>query len=54
MSRVKFGDFPDGKTIDDYPEDTIFVLDDSEVEKDEWALEALEERKKLQKEKSAR
>lgn len=56
MIEVKFEDIPDGKSIDDYPEDTIFVLDDSEVEKDEWALAAKREREreKLQREKNVK
>lgn len=28
--KIKFGDIPPGKTFDDYPEDTLFMLDDHE------------------------
>lgn len=28
MPIIRFSDIPDGKTVDDYPEDTLFVLDD--------------------------
>lgn len=31
---VKFSEMPFGKTFDDYPEDTIFVLD--EDDDDDW------------------
>lgn len=54
MKEVKIEDIPDGKNIEDYPEDTIFVLDDSEVENDEWALEAKREREKLQRKKNVK
>lgn len=33
--RIKIEDIPEGKTFDDYPEDTIFVLDDKEPAEDE-------------------
>jgi len=32
-NMVKIGDMSDGKTFDDYPEDTLFVWDEGE---DEW------------------
>ena len=28
---VSFGDIPEDKTVEDYPDDTIFVLDDRPV-----------------------
>lgn len=34
-NEIKFGDIPDDMEIKDYPEDTEFVLDDSEMEPDE-------------------
>ena len=33
--RVKLSEIPQGKTIDDYPEDTLFVLD--EGDEDDWS-----------------
>lgn len=33
--RVKISEIPSGKTFDDYPEDTLFVLD--EDEDDDWS-----------------
>lgn len=30
--KIKFGDIPDDMSFDDFPDDTEFVLDDSEVE----------------------
>lgn len=36
MSKmVKISEIPPGKTFDDYPEDTLFVLD--EGDEDEWS-----------------
>lgn len=26
--RVKLGEFPEGMNVEDFPEDTIFILDD--------------------------
>ncbi len=35
--KIKFSEIPEGKTIDDYPEDTIFILDDHDpMEDDEF------------------
>lgn len=31
--RIKISEMPDGKTFEDYPEDTLFVWDEDE---DEW------------------
>ena len=33
--RVKFSEIPDGKKIDDYPEGTVFVLNDRPRKYDE-------------------
>lgn len=33
--RIKFGDIPEGKNIEDYPEDTIFILDDYDEAEDD-------------------
>lgn len=33
--KIKIGDIPEDKTFDDYPEDTIFVLDDRPRKYDE-------------------
>lgn len=33
--EIKIGDIPEDKTFDDYPEDTIFVLDDRHRKYDE-------------------
>lgn len=35
--KIKLGEIPEGKTIDDYPEDTMFILDDDDpMEKDSF------------------
>lgn len=33
--KVKISEMPHGKTFDDYPEDTLFVLD--EGDEDDWS-----------------
>lgn len=33
--KVKISEMPPGKTFDDYPDDTIFVLD--EGDEDDWS-----------------
>ena len=31
---VKISEIPEGKTVDDYPEDTIFVFEDKPIRRD--------------------
>lgn len=33
--KIKISEIPDGKKIEDYPEDTVFVWDEQE-EEDDW------------------
>ena len=47
MSKeIRISDIPDNKTLDNYPEDTVFVWDDGDEWDDELYRAAMEELRK--------